>query len=166
MLGLDIGTRRIGIALSNALGFASPLLTLERTQPRSDQRSILRLARRHHCAGIVAGHPLRLSGAPSQQTARVLRFLEQLQALMQQQAAAASPDGSLRPRLPVYLWDERLSTVAAQEALAASRPGTSPKMAPAIGIDALAASVILQGWLDHHGGAALLPSETGNIPVV
>ena len=64
-LGLDVGTRRIGVALSNTLGIAQPLLTIERTQPRRDQRSILRLARRHSCAGIIVGNPLHLSGDPA-----------------------------------------------------------------------------------------------------
>ena len=81
-LGLDVGTRRIGVALSNALGIAQPLLTIERTQPRRDQRSILRLARRHSCAGIVVGNPLHLSGDRSRQTYRVRRFVYELKALI------------------------------------------------------------------------------------
>src|ERR1700761_7823899 len=98
-LGLDVGTRRIGVALSNALGIAQPLLTIERTQPRRDQRSILRLARRHHCVGIVLGNPLHLSGDPSRQTERVHQFVDELKSLI-----AESPDHAA---IPVHLWDER-----------------------------------------------------------
>jgi putative holliday junction resolvase len=156
-LGLDVGTRRIGVALSNALGIAQPLLTIERTQPRRDQRSILRLARRHNCAGIVVGNPLHLSGDRSRQTERVHRFVDELKALIAEPPAQEdenTPAG--RTSLAIHLWDERLSTAEAHAALQAT--GHDPRQAPRGKIDQLAAALILQGWLDAQSGrVTLLP---------
>jgi putative Holliday junction resolvase len=145
-LGLDVGTRRIGVALSNALGLARPLLTLERSQPRRDLRSILRLARRYDCAGIVVGNPLRLSGEASAQTARVHRFVQDLRGLIAERAAAEGAT-SLR----VHLWDERLSTVEAQQALAEAGRNLASPATPRGLVDRAAAAIILQGWLDARG---------------
>jgi putative Holliday junction resolvase len=169
-LGLDVGTRRIGVALSNPLGIAQPLLTIERTQPRRDQRSILRLARRHGCAGIVIGNPLHLSGDLSRQTERVHRFVDELKALIAEPSTQAGGDvsGPERTRLTVHLWDERLSTAEAHAALEATgrnpagrrtrrdmRSGLRTGM-----VDQLAATLILQGWLDAQSGATtLLPPD-------
>jgi putative Holliday junction resolvase len=171
-LGLDVGTRRIGVALSNPLGIAQPLLTIQRTQPRRDQRSILRLARRHACAGIVVGNPLHLSGDTSRQTERVHRFIDELKALIAE---------SDHPSLPVHLWDERLSTAEAHAALEAGVPklrgfrrlgwkatGRNPaerdarRHMPNRGreiIDQAAAAIILQGWLDAQRGVVTLLPE-------
>jgi putative Holliday junction resolvase len=169
-LGLDVGTRRIGVALSNTLGVARPLLTIERTQPRRDQRSILRLARRHGCAGIIVGNPLYLSGDRSHQTERVHRFVDELKALIAEPTIPSSPtqspstspssdeSGVERIRLAVHLWDERLSTVEAHTALEAT--GQDPRQAPRGKIDQLAAALILQGWLDAQSGSpTLLPPD-------
>jgi putative pre-16S rRNA nuclease len=151
-LGLDIGTRRIGVAVSNALGIAQPLLTIERTQPRRDQRSILRLARRHGCAGIVIGNPLRLSGEVSPQTARVHCFVDELKALIAE---------SEHPTLNLYLWDERLSTAEVHTALEATGRNPADRHTRRHIVDQAAAALILQGWLDHRAGrVTLLPPET------
>jgi putative holliday junction resolvase len=154
-LGLDVGTRRIGIALSNTLGIAQPLMTLERTEPRRDQRSILRLARRHGCAGIVVGNPLHLSGDTSRQAERVHRFVKQLQSLMLEQSEKA---GAAEPAvLPIHLWDERLSTAEAHAALDATDHNPSKRRGV---IDQVAAALILQGWLDAQSGSVtLLPPD-------
>jgi putative pre-16S rRNA nuclease len=165
-LGLDVGTRRIGVALSNALGIAQPLLTIERTQPRRDQRSILRLARRHGCAGIVVGNPLHLSGDASRQTERVHRFVDELKALIAGSSAQAANDASdgEHAGLSVHLWDERLSTAevhAALEATGHNPADRSTRRHMRAGIvDQLAAALILQGWLDAQSGATtLLPPD-------
>ena len=153
-LGLDIGTRRIGVALSNVLGLAHPLLTIERTQPRRDQRSILRLARRHGCAGIVVGNPLHLSGDRSRQTDRVQRFVDELKALI----AESSAPPAEHPPLAVHLWDERLSTAEAHAALEATGRNPADRHTRRHLVDQLAAALILQGWLDARSGApTLLP---------
>jgi putative Holliday junction resolvase len=159
-LGLDVGTRRIGVALSNPLGIAQPLLTIERTQPRRDQRSILRLALRHNCAGIIVGNPLHLSGDSSRQTDRVHRFVDELKALLADPPVQRdeSPSALDRPTLTIHLWDERLSTAEAHAALQAT--GHDPRRAPRGKIDQLAATLILQGWLDAQSGhVTLLPPD-------
>ena len=175
-LGLDVGTRRIGIALSNILGIAQPLMTLERTQPRRDQRSILRLARRHGCAGIVVGNPVLLSGAHSRQTERVHRFVADMEALMQGAlpTETAAPEPPAAP-LPIYLWDERLSTSEAHAALDATSPNATNhdrryrrdnrRDIRRDIIDQIAAVIILQGWLDAQSGAVtLLPPDSAPDP--
>jgi putative Holliday junction resolvase len=151
-LGLDIGTRRIGIALSNELGVAQPLMTLERSQPRRDQRSILRLARRYQCAGIVLGNPLLPSGAHSRQTERVHRFAAELAALLREH-----PPPSAAAPLQIHLWDERLTTVEAHQALDAA--GHDRRLRRDL-VDQVAAVLILQGWLDAQSGTiTLLPPD-------
>ena len=96
-LGLDVGTRRIGVAVSDELGLtAQPVMTLVRKRnPRDDLRSLARLARRFGASAIVVGNPLRLSGAESPQTKKVQAFAAEL--------------GEMTG-LPVHLWDERLTT--------------------------------------------------------
>ena len=136
-------------------------MTLERTDPRRDQRSILRLARRHGCAGIVVGNPLHLSGERSRQTERVHHFVEQLQALMLEQSrmtqGAAAEAGPERAILPIHLWDERLSTAEAHAALDATARDPARRREV---IDQVAAVVILQGWLDAQSGSVtLLPPD-------
>ena len=161
-LGLDVGTRRIGVALSSPLGIAQPLLTIERTQPRRDQRSILRLARRYGCAGIVVGNPLHLSGDRSSQTERVHRFVDELKALIAETSfeAIENISDSGRPSLIVHLWDERLSTAEAHAALEATghHPADrySRRRVPTGIVDQLAAALILQGWLDAQSGSVTL----------
>lgn len=162
-LGLDVGTRRIGIALSNALGIAQPLLTLERIQPRRDQRSILRLARRYGCVGIIVGNPLHLSGDRSRQTERVHTFVEQLRSLANEQAAAhlMSRDEPASP-LAIHLWDERLSSAEAHAALDETRSDRTRRDRKGRHgiVDQLAAVLILQGWLDaQRGTVTLLPPD-------
>jgi putative Holliday junction resolvase len=161
-LGLDVGTRRIGVALSNVLGIAQPLLTIERTQPRRDQRSILRLARRHRCAGIVIGNPLHLSGDRSRQTDRVHRFVDELKALIAEPSDQGEESASAADRtgLVVHLWDERLSTAEAHAALEATGHNPADRHTRRHIVDQLAAALILQGWLDaQNGRVTLLPPD-------
>ena len=133
-LGLDIGTKRIGVAVSDELGLtAQPVLTLERKRnPRDDMRSIARLCRRFGCAGIVAGNPLHLSGEASLQTQRAQDFA----------IGVAEVAG-----LPLTLWDERLTSHAAHEILYQS--GRARQDHKAL-VDQVAAVLILQSFLDAH----------------
>ncbi|HEX6495372.1 MAG TPA: Holliday junction resolvase RuvX [Acidobacteriaceae bacterium] len=161
-LGLDVGTRRIGVALSNPLGVAQPLLTIERTQPRRDQRSILRLARRHSCVGIIVGNPLHLSGDRSRQTDRVHRFVDELKTLIAEGATPPAESAAVmdQPRLAVHLWDERLSTAEAHAALEATGHDPADPHTRRHKVDQLAAALILQGWLDAQSGrVTLLPPD-------
>ncbi len=133
-LGLDVGDRRIGVAVSDELGLiAQPVLTLTRTRKRrNDLRSLARLCRRFGVAGIVVGNPLRLSGEPSPQTTSTQAFAAEL--------------GSLTG-LPIHLWDERLSTHEAHQVLyEAGRPGQTHRRV----VDQVAATIILQSFLDGN----------------
>lgn len=132
ILGLDIGERRVGIAISDALGHtAQPLLTLGRTHLRKEMRDIGRLLRKHGVAEVVAGNPLHMSGDISPQARRAQAF------------AAAIRDEF---RLPVHLWDERLTSAAAHDLLDSAGHPRGPERKAII--DQVAAVLILQSWLD------------------
>jgi putative Holliday junction resolvase len=131
-LGLDIGNRRIGVAVSDELGLtAQPVLTLERrSSRREDLRSIARLCRRFSVAGIVVGNPVHLSGETSPQAAKTQAFASELGALA---------------GLPIHLWDERLTTREAHQILYESgRPRQQHRQV----VDQVAATLILQSFLD------------------
>lgn len=129
-----MGNRRIGVAVSDGLGLtAQPVLTLERRRGRNeDARSLARLCRRLEVAGIVVGLPLHLDGAESPQAARTRVFAEAL---------------GERTGLPVYLWDERLTTEAAHQILyEAGRQRQEHRKV----VDQVAATLILQSFLDQR----------------
>jgi putative holliday junction resolvase len=132
-LALDVGTKRVGIAVSDELGLtAQPVLTLERRRnTREDLRSIARLCRRYSVAGIVVGNPLKLDGAMSAQTEKVHTF------------AAALGDLT---GLPIHLWDERLTTQEAHQLL--YEAGHARQDHGRI-VDQVAATLILQSFLDR-----------------
>jgi putative holliday junction resolvase len=134
-LGLDVGTKRIGIAVSDELGLtAQPVMTLEtRRNRRDDLRSIARLARRYAVAGIVIGNPLHLSGDESPRAAKTRAFAAEL--------------GELT-RLPIHLWDERLTSREAHQIL--YEAGRAREQHKAV-IDQVAATLILQSFLDEKG---------------
>lgn len=133
-MALDVGKARIGVALSDPLGYtAQPLLTLWRKSRGEDMRSLLRLIRKHEITTIIVGNPLHMSGDVSPWAAKVQQFAEELQA---------------RSGLPVELWDERLSSVAAHEVLDDS--GVERHDRKYI-IDQIAAAVILRDWMQVHG---------------
>ena len=110
-MGLDVGDRRIGVAVSDELGLtAQPVLTLVRSNRKQDQKSIQRLIRRYQCSEIVVGNPLYLSGDQSPQAAKAQAFAQMLRD---------------ETGLPVHLWDERLTTTEAHRHLhAAGRAGS------------------------------------------
>jgi len=133
-LGLDIGSRRIGVAVSDELGLtAQPVLTLERrSNRREDLRSLARLCRRFGVEGIVVGNPLRLSGEANPQTARTQAFAAEL--------------GELTA-LPIHLWDERLTSDEAHRIL--YQAGHSRQKHLKV-VDQVAATLILQSFLDER----------------
>jgi putative Holliday junction resolvase len=137
-LGLDVGNRRIGVAVSDELGLtAQPVLTLERRRngrgsSRDDLRSLARLARRFGVAGIVVGIPLHLSGEVSPQAAKT-------QALAAELGEVCG--------LPVHLWDERLTTRQAHEIL--YEAGHARQEHRRV-VDQVAATLILQSFLDER----------------
>ena len=149
ILGLDVGDRRIGVAVSDELGLtAQPVLTLTRRNRRQDLGSLARLVRKYGCAQVVVGHPLYMSGDVSPWAAKVHEFAEELQK---------------RSGLPVQLWDERLSSVAAHEIL---NEAGHPRQERKYVIDQVAAVVILQGWMEATeqaaAKAALQQSDTND----
>ena len=134
-LALDVGERRIGLALSDPSGLlATPLTTIHRTQEAADIDEVLRLAEKHDVENIVVGLPLELSGRRGPQAGRVLAFTR---ALID------------RTAVPVVTVDERYSTVEAERRLRDS--GVKPSKDRAR-VDAAAAAVILESYLDAQRG--------------
>jgi putative Holliday junction resolvase len=133
-LALDVGSKRIGVAVSDELGLtAQPVMTLERRRnPREDLRSLARLARKYTVAGIVIGYPLQLSGEPSPRSVTTKTFADEL--------------GQLTS-MPIYLWDERLTTHEAHQLLyeAGHKRQTHREV-----VDQVAATLILQSFLDER----------------
>ncbi len=133
LLGLDVGSKRIGVAVSDGLGLtAQPVLTLYRKRPREDVRSLARLARRYGCSAIVVGNPLHMDGSPSLQGTKV-------------QALAAELGGF--SGLPIHLWDERLTT---REAHAMLYEAGRPRQEHGAVVDQVAAVLILESFLNSH----------------
>lgn len=137
-LALDVGSKRIGIAVSDELGLtAQPVLTLERRRnPREDLRSIARLCRRYAVVSIVVGNPLNLAGEISPQAAKVQAFAAGL--------------GELTG-LPIHLWDERLTTHEAHELLYEAGHARQDHRRV---VDQVAATLILQSFLDRQADRA------------
>lgn len=133
-LGLDVGDKRIGVAVSDELGLtAQPVMTLERLRSRrEDLRSLARLARRYQVAAIVVGNPLHVSGEVSPQAAKTQAFAAEL--------------GELSG-LPIHLWDERLTSHEAHELLYAS--GRRRQEHRAV-VDQVAAVFILTSFLEEE----------------
>ena len=133
-LAIDVGSKRIGVAVSDELGLtAQPVLTLERRRSqREDLRSLARLCRRYSVSGIVVGNPLRLDGRSSPQSEKVHAFAAEL--------------GELSG-LQIHLWDERLTTHEAHQLLyeAGHARQTHSKV-----VDQVAATLILQSFLDEQ----------------
>jgi putative Holliday junction resolvase len=131
VMGLDVGKVRVGVALSDPLGYtAQPLMTIWRKNPGEDLRNLLRLIRKHEVVEIVVGNPLHLSGDVSPWAAKVQALAETLRE---------------RSGLPVHLWDERLSSVAAHEILDEAEHDRRDRKQV---IDQVAATVILRGWME------------------
>jgi putative holliday junction resolvase len=134
-LGLDVGNRRVGVAVTDELGLtAQPVLTLERKRsPREDLRSLARLARRFGVAGIVVGLPRHLSGTESPQAKKTREFAGKL--------------GELTG-LPIHFRDERLTTREAHEIL--YRAGHARQTHRRV-VDQVAAVLILEAFLEEQG---------------
>ena len=130
-MALDVGGRRIGVALSDTTRvLASPLTTL-RAEPRDRVLSeIAALVQRHEVAEVVVGLPLTLSGEIGPQAHLIQLFVEQLKGVL---------------TAPIHMFDERLTTVAAERMMLDL--GLKPEQRKAR-IDEVAASIILQDFLD------------------
>lgn len=132
ILGFDVGDRRVGIAISDPLGYtAQPLMTLHRARAKDDLKSVGRLLRRHGVEEIVVGNPLYMSGDVSPQALKAQSFAEALRAEF---------------GVAVHLWDERLTTTQAHRHLDEAGHGGRQERKGII--DQVAAVLILQSFLD------------------
>lgn len=130
-LGIDYGDRRIGVALSDEMGWTAQGLTvIERKTLEADLQQIEELVLQHSVTEIVLGLPKNMNGTIGPRGEICLAFAETLREKL---------------NLPVHLWDERLTTVSAERTLLEA--DVSRKKRKQV-IDKMAASLILQGFLD------------------
>jgi len=135
-LGLDVGSKTIGIAVADPSGtIASARTVLARKGHAADAAAILELVRSESVSTIVVGLPLELDGQSGHRARLVQRFVAVLEAALKQLPAPVT----------LYSWDERFSTAAAERTLLEADVSRARRK---LSIDALAAQFILQGWLD------------------
>ncbi|GAK60255.1 putative holliday junction resolvase [Candidatus Vecturithrix granuli] len=133
ILGLDVGDATIGIAVSDTLGWtAQGITTIHRKNVKHDLYHLRKLIHEHHVKKVVVGIPFKMNGELDTQTKKILHFAALLRTTF---------------HLPVITWDERLSTVAANKILDIGRMNKKKK---AEIIDQVAATIILQGYLDSR----------------
>jgi putative holliday junction resolvase len=136
LIGLDIGERRIGMAISDPEGrIAVPFRVLERSREDDDLLALSEIAGGENVDGFVAGLPRSLDGSLGAQAERVQSFVRRLNEMS---------------GLRVEYWDERLTTVQANRAASAGQGGGKRKKRARESRDDLAASIILQAYLDRQ----------------
>jgi putative Holliday junction resolvase len=137
ILALDLGKKRIGLALSDPLGItAQGLETLQRTNIREDLAALARLIEEREVTTILMGHPLHMSGDESRQSAYTREFAERL----------AKHTG-----IEVRFWDERLTSAEAERVLRQSGISIEKR---ARAVDRLAAVILLGSYLDREDQSA------------
>lgn len=142
MLGLDVGSKRIGLAVSDPLGVtAQGLETLHRRNKRQDFEHLAAVIGKYEVAEIVVGLPLRMSGQEGIQAERMQGFAEDLRKKFE---------------LPVHLWDERLTSAEAHRLLRETDMSIQRRGQV---IDQMAAVLILQSWMDARAMQAGRPAE-------
>ncbi|MDD5423059.1 MAG: Holliday junction resolvase RuvX [Candidatus Omnitrophica bacterium] len=133
ILGVDFGSKRIGIAVSDELFItAQGVKTLVRRSLEQDLREIKDFIKEHGVIEVVVGLPLNMNGTHSQKTKEAMEFMESL---------------SKAVDVPVKTWDERLSTVQAERTLLEADLSRAKRKRV---MDKMAAQVILQGYLDSR----------------
>jgi putative Holliday junction resolvase len=137
VLGLDVGERRVGIAISDPTGtVVRPLETLFRESREQDVATLAALVAEHDVGLVVVGQPLSLNGSEGPQARRIARYADLL---------------AERLPVPIVLWDERYTTAEAEEILLQSRSKKKRRRARGDGsLDGIAAAVILQSYLDSR----------------
>jgi len=131
ILGLDVGSKTIGIAVSDPLGItAQGLQTIRRKNKRLDFEQLGRIVGEYQIAEIVVGYPLRLSGNEGTQSEKIQHFAEDLR---------------VRFGLPVHLWDERLTSSQANRILREADLSIKKR---GEAVDRMAAVLILQNWME------------------
>jgi putative Holliday junction resolvase len=135
LIGLDLGTKTIGTALSDpGLTIATPLRTIRRTKFGKDAAELLDLCERENVGAIVLGLPVNMNGTEGPRAQATRAFARNLERMTD---------------LPIALWDERWSTAAAERAMIEADLSRAKRAAR---IDAAAAGFILQGVLDRLAG--------------
>ncbi|MCI7078361.1 MAG: Holliday junction resolvase RuvX [Veillonellaceae bacterium] len=133
-LGLDIGDRTIGIAVSDLLGMtAQGVETIRRTTMEADLQRLQELMAIYETKVLVSGYPRNMNGTEGPRCEFVKEFCSEIQ--------------KIEPEAKIIFWDERLSTVAATRSLIEA--DMSRKKRKKV-VDKMAAVFILQGWLDSH----------------
>jgi putative Holliday junction resolvase len=133
-MALDVGSRTIGLAVTDPLGLtAQGLETIRRRNKRTDLAALETVIREYGVGELVVGLPLRMSGEEGRQSEKMREFV----ALLERHFA-----------LPVHLWDERLTSVEANRLLRETSMSIRKRAAV---VDQLAAVLILQSWMEAHG---------------
>ena len=131
ILGLDVGSKTIGLAVSDPLGItAQGLETIRRKNKRQDLDQLAAVIQRYAVSEIVVGYPLRLSGAEGIQAEKMQGFAEELRRKF---------------GVPVHLWDERLTSSQANRVLREMDLSIKKRGAA---VDRMAAVLILQSWME------------------
>jgi putative Holliday junction resolvase len=147
-LALDVGDRRIGLAITDPLGLtAQPLFTLHRTTLRADLKSVARFIRQHKVEAVLVGNPLHADGTPSPQAGKAQTFAQALK--------------EAHPTLTHHLLDERLTTHDAHALLdltghAPRASGRYTRLDRSAIIDQVAATLLLESFLSANN-PTLLP---------
>lgn len=135
LLGLDLGDKTIGLALSDSRAtIASPLETIRRSKFQADAARLLALIDEHDVGGLILGLPLNMNGSEGPRVQSTRAFAGNL---------------AKRTPCPIVFWDERLTTVAAERVLLAADTSRARRK---LLIDKLAATYMLQGALDRLAG--------------
>jgi len=134
-MGLDVGAKRIGVAVSDELRLAGhPVSTMDRRGTALDADALVAMAKEREVTEIVVGLPLELSGNVGHRAVRVRVLIDALRERC----------GEL---IPIHEWDERFSTVAVERVLIDADLSRRKRKRV---VDKQAAAYILQGWLDAH----------------
>ena len=142
LIGLDLGTKTIGVAVSDPdRRVAAPVETIDRTKFTADAGRVVALAAERRAAGFVLGLPINMDGSEGPRAQATRAFARNL---------------AQRTELPIALWDERLSTAAAERALIGADVSRAKRKKV---IDQHAAVFILQGALDRLAKTDLQPAS-------
>jgi len=137
VMGLDVGDRTIGVAISDALLLtAQSRPTIHRKNLKTDIEALRRLATENEVHEIVVGQPLHMDGRESPQSRRIARFVDELHKVV---------------NLPVVFWDERLTSFEAEQHLAQMGLNSRRRREQ---VDKIAAMIILQNYLDSQADRA------------
>ncbi len=149
LIGLDVGTKTVGVAVSDGLRrMASPVETLRRTKFRADAARLVSLARERDTVAFILGWPLNMDGSQGPRCQSTRQFAHNL--------IEAFETSDFAPLMS--FWDERLSTAAIERSMI--EEGDLSRAKRARSIDAGAAAYILQGALDRLAGLAAAPAPS------